>query len=145
MTDSYLAFSETQIDVFAADEAQYEIADWLSDVLHVVSLNEQGFKWIVWECLCPEFDVIVTDIGQHCRLWVYFIVFASFRDDRTFNVAEKTIVLVKFGEDYTMLWMPGPMPLSRIFLITLGLSILKSLLPVIDDIPSIYLIFILLH
>ena len=60
----YLGSDEAEVDILGADEAEDEVEDWLRDIVHLVRRYEQGLKCVVFESFCPEFDILMADVGK---------------------------------------------------------------------------------
>lgn len=85
-----LAADQPEVRIFAADEAQDQVVYRFGDVLHVVGRDEECLQGVVLEGFGSELDVLVADVGEHCRLGVHFLVFPCLGDNGALDVAEKT-------------------------------------------------------
>ena len=122
----YLAANESDIDFLAADEAEDQVVDGLSDIMVWIGRYEECLKTVIAEGFRSKLNVLMANACKHRGLRVDFLIFTCFSDDAAFNVAEESTRVYIRKNRYTTFTMLGPMPRSRILFRVFGFSMLRE-------------------
>ena len=71
------------------NEAEDQAVDGLSNVKCTVVLDEECLQLVVIESFTSEFNVLMTDVCEHCGLRMHVVISASLCNNAALDVAEK--------------------------------------------------------
>ena len=57
--------------------------------MHLVRRDEKGLQGVVFESFCPEFDILVADVGKDGSLGVHLVVLSCLGDNASLDVTEE--------------------------------------------------------